>query len=581
MEVSAASRFGMMSQMKRPVQFFCRLTILATLSLLLTSCGGSGSGASTGSAGSDPPVPVEPTLQANEVTAIIQAAVQAVNIPIEVAVTDRVGRVLGVYATANAPTMGHGNFQGPSNTVVPADELAVALARTGAFFSNDEAPLSSRTVRYISGIHFPPGVAGTSNAALYGIENTNRGCSFDVTYNPGKEIPPATLINGTSPGLGIITGKFDVYDSHPFAVNPGGVPIFENGFVVGGIGVVAYDAGSNPPNDNYDAAEYAAFVGSTIDISKAVPGDTNVFGLGFVPPPGVVVINGVALPFVNNTSPPPGITSGPLTGGFTVGPMPGPAQTPEGYLVGPLASAYPNGLSAGDVMSVVQSAINTANNTRAAIRLPINSPARMMISVSDLDGNFLAIYRMHDATIFSIDVSAAKARNVVYFSSMGGQLPGVYADSNPGSVDLPGVPPGTSITNRTISFGAQPLYPPGIDGSGNGPFFNVYLQDTANPCTQGSQPANPHQNGIVFFPGSLALYRNGVMVGGLGVSGDGVDQDDFVTSGGAAEMTYTNSSDPAQTGQGFEAPTAIRTDQIVIENVRLPYTKFPRNPAFH
>src|SRR5579863_9445889 len=106
----AASRLWIMSQMKSPVQFFCRLIMLAATLLVLTSCGGSGSGSSM-SAGSDPPpAPVEPTLQASEVTAIVQTAVQAVNIPIEVAVTDRVGNILGVYATANAPTMGHGNF---------------------------------------------------------------------------------------------------------------------------------------------------------------------------------------------------------------------------------------------------------------------------------------------------------------------------------------------------------------------------------------------------------------------------------------------------------------------------------------
>jgi hypothetical protein len=43
-----------------------------------------------------------------------------------------------------------------------------------------------------------------------------------------------------------------------------------------------------------------------------------------------------------------------------------------------------------------------------------------------------------------------------------------------------------------------------------------------------------------------------------------VDQDDYVTSGGMV---------------GFEAPSQIRADQIVIENVRLPYLKFPRNPT--
>jgi hypothetical protein len=130
--------------------------------------------------------------------------------------------------------------------------------------------------------------------------------------------------------------------------------------------------------------------------------------------------------------------------------------------------------------------------------------------------------------------------------------------------DLPGVPLETAVTNRTISFGAQPFYPPGIDATAAGPFFNLYRFDTANPCTQASQLANPNQNGIVFFPGSVPLYENGVLVGGLGVSGDGVEQDDFVAAGGA---------------RGFEAPAAIRADQVSVRGVRLPYLKFPRNPT--
>jgi uncharacterized protein GlcG (DUF336 family) len=176
----------------------------------------------------------------------------------------------------------------------------------------------------------------------------------------------------------------------------------------------------------------------------------------------------------------------------------------------------------------------------------------MTIAVADLDGTLLALHRMPDATVFSIDVAVAKARNVIYFS-------------NPaGAPNLPGVPSSTAVTNRTIGFGAQPLFTPGIDGSGPGPFFNLFLFDLAHPCTQGSQAANPNQNGVVFFPGSLPLYKNGVLVGGLGVSGDGVDQDDYVTNAGA---------------KGFEAPDAIRADQVVVDGARLPYLKFPRNPT--
>jgi len=185
--------------------------------------------------------------------------------------------------------------------------------------------------------------------------------------------------------------------------------------------------------------------------------------------------------------------------------------------------------------------------------LPIGSRTRMAIAVADLDGTIIGLRRMQDSTVFSIDVAVTKARNMVYFNS-----------ASRTAADLTDVPMGTAATNRTISFGAQPLYPPGIDGSLAGPFFNIYLRDVANPCTQGFQPPGPNQSGVVFFPGSVPLYRNGVLVGGLGVSGDGVEQDDFVANGGAAN---------------FQAPLAIRADQVFVQGVRLPYLKFPRNPT--
>ena len=213
----------------------------AMAALLLISCGGGGGNSSSGGAGSDPPPAAPPATQSLtsvQVDAVVHAAVEAVNVPVVVGVTDRLGNILAVFNTNNAPATGVGNFGANDN----AQNLAVALARTAAFFSNDQAPLSSRTVRYISGIHFPPGVDGTPNAPLYGIENTNRGCSFNTTYLSGQAIPPATLINGTSPGLGIITGKANVYDSEPTAVNPGGVPLFEDNTLVGGVGVVVCES---------------------------------------------------------------------------------------------------------------------------------------------------------------------------------------------------------------------------------------------------------------------------------------------------------------------------------------------------
>src|SRR5260370_38584745 len=119
---------------------------------------------------------------------VVQQAVSSVSMPLAVAVTDRLGNILAVYDKADTPALSTANFSMQEKT----DDVAVALARTAGFFSNSQAPLSSRTVRYISGIHFPPGIMFTGNAALYGIENTNRGGGFHVPdddYAPGKTVP--------------------------------------------------------------------------------------------------------------------------------------------------------------------------------------------------------------------------------------------------------------------------------------------------------------------------------------------------------------------------------------------------------
>jgi uncharacterized protein GlcG (DUF336 family) len=346
-------------------------------------------------------------------------------------------------------------------------------------------------------------------------------------------VPPARSIDGTTTGLGIITGKADLFDSDSTAVNPGGVPLYKDGAVVGGVGV----AGVGP-----DVAEFAAFSGAAAG--------------GFLPTmiaePGVVFIDGIALPFVDNTGPPGGIGPGTFSGSYVVAPVAAPAGAPEGDLVVPRAGPV-GGLTAQEVREIVDRAIASANETRAVIRLPLGSKARMVIAVADLDGTILALYRMEDATFFSVDVALAKSRNVIYFSG-----------AARATGDLPGVPAGTAVTNRTIGYGAQPFFPVGLDYTDPGPFFELYKKDVANPCTQGSQAVNGRQNGIVFFPGALPLYRNGVLVGGLGVSGDGVEQDDFVTAAAA---------------EGFEAPAEKRADRVIIDGVRLPYLKFPRNPT--
>jgi len=507
-----------------------------------------------------------------DVNNIVMAAAQSVNDPtLIIAVSDRVGNILALYRNPSAPAMAVGNY----GNMINANDLAAGLAHTAAFFSNDQAPLSSRTVRFISGIHFPPGVANQPNADLYGIENTNRGCTLvpPANFLPNQALPPSTALGG-GPGPGIVTGKADTMDSQPFAVNPGGVPIFKqdpagNINAVGGVGVVNASLASNPANpNNMDESEYVAFAGAF----------SSGFGVGTLPAPGVVIVGGIALPFVNNTTNPTTFGAGTFNAANYVavplGPSPQPSPlvqqaagnyVPEGDLIAPAAGPI-GGLTVAQVTEILDAAESASEQTRGVIRLPLGSRAHMVIAVADLDGTLIGLRRMRDATIFSVDVASSKARNMIYFNSS----MRVLADLSP-------LPIGTAVTNRTISFGAMPLYPPGINGTSPGPFFNLFLQDTANPCTQGSQPANANQSGIVFFPGSVGLYVNGTLVGGLGISGDGVDQDDFVTNCGASG--FLNFVPTCSGPNCFLPAPDIRADQQIVNGVRLPFSKFPRNPT--
>ena len=509
------------------------LVLAGAVAVILLGCGGSPAPVKQ-----DPPPPADAPLTQAEVQSIVQNAATAVDgSTMAIAVVDRRGDVLAVYnkpGVVPGTTKDIGNF----GMSVDVDDLAVALARTAAYFSNDQAPLSSRTVRFISGIHFPPGVTNAPTADLYGIENTNRGCTLSTNFLPNQQIDPSLSLSGVK-GLGILTGKSKLDDSDANAVHPGGVPIFRGSLVVGGIGVAGV---------SHDAAEFAAYTGAKTTGFDYIPNP--------LPDPGAVFIGGIALPLVNNTSRPATVNAGAANGTFfklCPASLCSNGQPPINDLIQPTAGSM---LTAAEVQQILDNAEATAKKTRAAIRLPTSSATSMVIAVADLDGTLIGLRRMPDSTIFSIDVAASKARNMVYFNG-----------PNRTTADLPGVPMGTAVTSRTISFGSQPLFPPGINGSGDGPFYNLFLQDVQNPCTQGNQTgaANSNKSGVVFFPGAVGLYKNGTLVGGLGISGDGVDQDDFVTAGGSV---------------GFEAPTAIRADQIFINGVRLPYFKFPRNPTF-
>lgn len=613
--------------------------IIVVLSLSLSACGG-------GTGGRADPLPDEVAaerLQPDEVVAIMNAAARALDQEIAVAVTDRRGVILGVgtnfgmdagdYRTLCVEPVACPLFDDVDDDCATV-ERAVQVARTAAFFSADQTPLTSRSIRFLSGEHFPSGVKNTGAAALFGIENTNRGCSFDATEVPAPladaiprplslaallqdpPLPCDSLSDDPARRCGCTTG---------IATVPGGVPIYKlrpNGRMVGGVGVAvrgvqpmpdpvaAFDAPNvilrtTDTDPAYEAAEFAAraYAGDDAGIpTLRATGLVNICATDSAPacctadppcnfsvlpalPPlpfdPVIFVDGIEIPEVELKPRVTGVGTGaPLTEPLIVAPAGTGEPVPSGWLIAPSdATDAPPGvapLSAVEVRSIIEAGIAEADRIRAAIRLPLKARTKMVLAVADTNGKLLGVFRMPDATVFSIDVATAKSRNVAYFSSQ---------DIAPiDTLDCPGPDPSdcgeqafsfgceadaancTAITNRTISFSSQPFFPSGIDGSRPGPFRRVFIEDSALPCTNGRQTDNGRQNGIVFFPGSAPLYKDGVLVGGFGVSGDGVEQDDIVTAAGAAAAP------------GFEPDPAMRADRIFVRGVRLPYLKFNRRP---
>jgi uncharacterized protein GlcG (DUF336 family) len=253
--------------------------------------------------------------------------------------------------------------------------------------------------------------------------------------------------------------------------------------------------------------------------------------------------------------------------------------------VGIATMAVGNISSYMDVNTIIAQAAQQANITRAAIRQPLGSNARVSIAVVDTNGVVLGLFRLTDAPVFGFDVSVQKARTAAFYSgaNAGALLRaagfGLYVDR--AAADGLKLDGSVAFTDRAGGFLHRPFFPDGINNSAAGPFsrelnewsvFNVGLQldliktglqtvlgGGAAPCT--SIPGL--FNGIQIFPGSMPLYKNGVLVGAIGISGDGVDQDDLIAAAG---------------GAGFAPPAAIRSDQIFVRGVRLPFLKFPRSP---
>jgi hypothetical protein len=90
------------------------------------------------------------------------------------------------------------------------------------------------------------------------------------------------------------------------------------------------------------------------------------------------------------------------------------------------------------------------------------------------------------------------------------------------------------------------------------------------------------RNGVQIFAGAVPLFRGETLIGALGVSGDGIDQDDLVAFYGAsrAGLNYVGRSGIGDPQLGFNAPLARRADAIDLpqEQLRLRYVNCPEAP---
>jgi uncharacterized protein GlcG (DUF336 family) len=514
-------------------------------------------------------------LSIGDVQTIISQAVSAavqLNRNVTVAVTDREANVLGVFVMTGAPanttirsvgTVG----RGLEGTVVPATLAAISKAGTGSIFSTTGNAFTTRTAGFIIQEHFPPGVQFRSGGPLYGVQFSSLPCS---------DIKQPALPLGLSG-------------------DPGGLPIYKDGVAVGGVGIEGdglYTVDRDPTDFDQPFEELIA--GSAVrgfEAPALIRGDN-------------ILVDGIRLPYSNVGNPPapatipfgslPGIVLGtfPIRSAqasafvpANVGGIGGEVDTRFFPFVAGSAPAGPNALTAADVQTIIAHAAQQANITRAAIRQPLGSNARVTIAVVDASGTVLGVFRQLDAPVFGFDVSVQKARTAAFYSNAaaatllnGAGFGNYVARAAADGLRLDG---SVAFTDRAGGFLHRPFFPDGINNTAAGPFstplsewspFNVGLQldliqtnllaaigGASVPCS--TIPNLP--NGIQIFPGSVPIYKNGVLVGAIGISGDGVDQDDLISAGG---------------GNGFSPAPAIRSDQVFVRGVRLPFLKFPRSP---
>jgi len=635
--------------------------VVLSLSLALAGCGGGDSGSGDTFTPTPTPTassrffadPAQEALTASEVQQIIAQAVgeaQARGKPAIISVVDRVGNVLAVFRMNGAPTRmltsrrtATGRIANPGIDAqgldVEATMGAISKAITGAYLSSSGNAFTTRTASMIVQEHFPPApnTPGLESGPLLGVQFSQLPCSdLNTRFITGNAGAGAFIGPKRSP-LGL-------------AADPGGLPLYKNGVVVGGIGVMAdgdygYDADVTDVDE--DAEEYIALAGiqgfapaadiggdritadgTTLRFADAQPGKLATLQTSFS---AINNVRGTLIP-VRGYYDGSAVLAGTAYGSERSGIRRVSASEfslADAYLLtdgagnprfpvkaGTDGSAVGQALTAAESRAVLEEAFTVMTRARAQIRRPLDSRAQVTITVVDTFGEVLGQVRSPDAPIFGTDVSLQKARTVAFFSNpaAAAQLTGNtdagipafvqrFRDFFGDSMALTGT---KAFADRAVGNVARPYFPDGELGRPPGPLsrpiddfspFATGLQialvagnvvqhagfvqgagsDTPQTCS--AVPDTPTgkkrlANGIQIFPGAVPIYRGNRLVGAIGVSGDGIDQDDMISFLGL------HNAGTKVSGIG-NAPKDMRSDTIVVavgSGVRLRYVNCPFAP---
>lgn len=656
--------------------------LAAVVATIASSAGCGGGGGSASDGGCDGSCPQASLVALDVETVVAQAVGEAerLGLAATIAVVDRVGNVLAVFQMTNAAkftviTSGLGKDRktgGFESLVVPTTLAAISKAGTAAYLSSQGNAFTTRTAGQIVQENFNPGERGRPGGPLFGVQFSQLPCGDLVTSFADGVTGPHRMPLG-------------------FSADPGGIPLYmdtaEGGRVpVGGIGVevgcaLLDDCGlcsgfggtCNPTPDTPEDACGAVFERQYSADTNLTDRDRNLEeriagagAVGFEAPSDReadrIFVDGKSLRFVDDRGfssvavvacedlsgtfdPVDGYTDvsscDEIRDGVTLGtPASGIWLTeldgvPAELLVnGTGAERFPPkdgaGLSAAEVRAILVNALEVTARTRAQIRRPLGTPARVSVSVVDTTGAILGVARSPDAPVFGIDVSLQKARAAAFFSS-----PSARADLATISGAVPSTEPyvdalttflterarlrgepiaagdvltGTiAFSNRAIGNLARPFFPDGINGNKNGP-LSLPVKDSSPPpknewspfstgfqldlvfggvatatCSFPPPPPLPPEerscsdltalaNGIQIFPGSVPIYRGSTLVGAIGISGDGVDQDDLIAFLGLAEASEDLG------GAIGNAPKEIRADQVTVSDNSLRYVNCPVSP---